>query len=152
MDRRCQQRARRWRKLARGGTRSVERVRYYPVACPSPPNHAVAEKQMRAGGGMVSVELKATRSPRPLAVCSSFGVLSLAEASAASRASSTIRRAMAHASIPAEERRRSGLQDGLIRLSVGIEEPEDLIADLDQALRKLPVRAREETMLRALSL
>lgn len=112
----------------------VDRV-YYP-GLPSHPNHAVAKKQMRAGGGMVSVELKATVA-QAKKVCSSFGVFSLAESLGGVESLVDHPASMTHASIPAEERRRSGLQDGLIRLSVGIEEPEDLIADLDQAMRKL---------------
>jgi len=112
----------------------VERV-YYP-GLPSHPNHAIAKKQMRAGGGMVSVELKATVA-QAKKVCSSFGVFSLAESLGGVESLVDHPASMTHASIPAEERRRTGLQDGLIRLSVGIEDGSDLIADLDQALRKL---------------
>jgi len=112
----------------------VERV-YYP-GLPSHPNHAIARKQMRAGGGMVSVELKATVA-QAKKVCSSFGVFSLAESLGGVESLVDHPASMTHASIPAEERRRTGLQDGLIRLSVGIEDGSDLIADLDQALRKL---------------
>ena len=112
----------------------VDRV-YYP-GLPSHPNHAIAKKQMRAGGGMVSVELKATVA-QAKKVCSSFGVFSLAESLGGVESLVDHPASMTHASIPAEERRRTGLQDGLIRLSVGIEDADDLIADLDQALRKL---------------
>ncbi|MBL8750525.1 MAG: cystathionine gamma-synthase [Planctomycetes bacterium] len=111
----------------------VERV-IYP-GLPSHPNHALAKKQMRAGGGMVSVELKASVA-QAKKVCSSFQVFSLAESLGGVESLVDHPASMTHASIPAEERRRTGLQDGLIRLSVGIEDVGDLIADLDRALQK----------------
>ena len=100
------------------------------------PNYAIAKRQMRAGGGMVSVELKATVA-QAKKVCSSFGVFSLAESLGGVESLVDHPASMTHASIPAAERRLAGLQDGLIRLSVGIEDADDLIADLDQALRRL---------------
>jgi cystathionine gamma-lyase len=112
----------------------VERV-IYP-GLPSHPNHAIAKQQMRAGGGMVSVELKASVE-QAKQVCSSFGVFSLAESLGGVESLIDHPASMTHASIPAEERRRAGLQDGLIRLSVGIEDRDDLIADLDHAMRSL---------------
>jgi cystathionine gamma-lyase len=112
----------------------VDRV-YFP-GLPSHPNHAIAKKQMRAGGGMVSVELKATVA-QAKKVCSSFAVFSLAESLGGVESLVDHPASMTHASIPAADRRKAGLEDGLIRLSVGIEDADDLIADLDQALRKL---------------
>jgi cystathionine beta-lyase/cystathionine gamma-synthase len=117
-----------------GNDPRVERV-YYP-GLPSHANHAVAMRQMRAGGGMVSVELKATVE-QAKQVCSSFSVFSLAESLGGVESLIDHPASMTHASIPAEERRRAGLQDGLIRLSVGIEDQADLIADIDSALRRL---------------
>jgi len=110
----------------------VARV-FYP-GLPSHPNHATAKKQMTAFGGMVSVELKATVE-QAKQVCSSFHVFSLAESLGGVESLVDHPASMTHASIPAEERRRAGLEDGLIRLSVGVEDAADLIADLDQALR-----------------
>jgi cystathionine gamma-lyase len=107
----------------------------YP-GLPSHPQHALAKRQMRAFGGMVSVELKATVE-QAKRVASSFQVFSLAESLGGVESLVDHPASMTHASIPAEERRKTGLQDGLIRLSVGIEDAEDLIADLDQALRQL---------------
>ncbi len=107
----------------------------YP-GLPSHGNHAIARRQMRAGGGMVSVELRATVA-QAKRVCSSFGVFSLAESLGGVESLVDHPASMTHASIPREDRRRAGLEDGLIRLSVGIEDADDLIADLDQALRKL---------------
>jgi cystathionine beta-lyase/cystathionine gamma-synthase len=112
----------------------VERI-YFP-GLPSHPNHAIAKKQMRAGGGMVSVELKATVA-QAKKVCSSFSVFSLAESLGGVESLVDHPASMTHASIPAADRRKAGLQDGLIRLSVGIEDADDLIADIDTALRKL---------------
>ena len=107
----------------------------YP-GLPSHPNHAVCKRQMRAGGGMVSVELKATVA-QAKKVGSSFSVFSLAESLGGVESLVDHPASMTHASIPPEDRRRAGLEDGLIRLSVGIEDADDLVADLDQALRKL---------------
>ena len=112
----------------------VERV-LYPWL-PSHPNHRIAKQQMRGGGGMVSVELKATVA-QAKKVCSSFHVFSLAESLGGVESLVDHPASMTHASIPAAERRAAGLQDGLIRLSCGIEDADDLIADLDQAMRKL---------------
>jgi cystathionine gamma-lyase len=104
----------------------------YP-GLPSHPNHDLARRQMKSGGGMVSVELKATVE-QATKVCSSFHVFSLAESLGGVESLVDHPASMTHASIPAAERRRAGLDDGLIRLSVGIESAEDLIADLDRAL------------------
>jgi cystathionine beta-lyase/cystathionine gamma-synthase len=82
---------------------------------------------------MVSVELKATVD-QAMKVCSSFQVFSLAESLGGVESLVDHPASMTHASIPAAERRRAGLDDGLIRLSVGIEAAEDLIHDLDRAI------------------
>jgi cystathionine gamma-lyase len=110
----------------------VARVFYPGLA--SHPHHAIAKKQMRHGGGMVSFELKATVE-QSKKVCSSFRVFSLAESLGGVESLVDHPASMTHASIPAAERRRAGLEDGLIRLSVGIEDADDLIADLEQAIR-----------------
>ena len=131
MDRHCQSALAVARWLERHP--KVERV-HYPWL-PSHPNHAVAKKQMRAGGGMVSVELKASVA-EAMAVCSSFRVFSLAESLGGVESLVDHPASMTHASIPAATRRASGLQDGLIRLSVGIEDEADLIADVLRALEE----------------
>lgn len=102
----------------------------------SHPNFAIAKKQMKAGGGMVSVELKATVA-QAKKVASSLRVFSLAESLGGVESLVDHPASMTHASIPAAERKLAGLEDGLIRLSVGIEDVTDLIADLDQAMRRL---------------
>jgi cystathionine gamma-lyase len=109
----------------------VKRV-YYP-GLESHPQHALAQKQMRAFGGMISAELKGTLDDarRFLERCRLFalaeslgGVESLIEHPAI----------MTHGSVPPEVRASLGIGDTLVRLSVGIEEPDDLIADLGAAL------------------
>jgi cystathionine beta-lyase/cystathionine gamma-synthase len=132
MDRHCQSALAVARWLERHP--KVERV-HYPWL-PSHPNHAVAKKQMRAGGGMVSVELRASVA-EAMTVCSSFRVFSLAESLGGVESLVDHPASMTHASIPAETRRAAGLQDGLIRLSVGIEDEADLLGDLEQALARL---------------
>ncbi|MFT7537545.1 MAG: cystathionine gamma-lyase [Hyphomicrobiaceae bacterium] len=101
----------------------------------SHPQHELVKRQMRKGGGMVSVELKASVE-QAKQVCSSFGVFSLAESLGGVESLVDHPASMTHASIPAAERRAAGLEDGLIRLSVGVEDGDDLIADLDQAIAR----------------
>jgi cystathionine gamma-lyase len=112
------------------GDARVERV-HYP-GLPSHPQHALAMRQMRMGGGMVSFELKASVD-KAMRVASSLRIFALAESLGGVESLVDHPASMTHASIPAEERRKSGLQDGLIRLSVGIEDEADLIADLERA-------------------
>ena len=109
----------------------VRRVFYPGLA--SHPQHALAKKQMRAFGGMISAELHGTLDDarRFLERCQLFalaeslgGVESLIEHPAL----------MTHGSVPADVRAALGISDTLVRLSVGIEDPDDLIADLDAAL------------------
>jgi cystathionine gamma-lyase len=98
------------------------------------PQHALAQRQMRCFGGMVSVVLRGgeTRARRMLERCQLF---TLAESLGGVESLIEHPGLMTHASIPAEQRRRLGIDDGLVRLSVGIEDVADLIADLDQAMR-----------------
>ncbi len=97
-------------------------------------NHAVAAKQMRGFGGMISFTLKGDNMADATRVLSSTKVFSLAESLGGVESLSGHPASMTHASIPREERLRNGLADTLIRLSVGLEDADDLIADLDQAL------------------
>ncbi len=112
----------------------VEQVHYPWLR--SHPNHKVARRQMRAGGGMVSVELKASVAKAKRFV-SQLRVFSLAESLGGVESLVDHPASMTHASIPAATRRAAGLGDGLIRLSVGIEDPEDLQRDLATALARL---------------
>jgi cystathionine beta-lyase len=110
----------------------VEKV-YWP-GFENHPNHAVAAKQMRDFGGMISFVLKGDRQEDAVAVLEKFKYFTLAESLGGVESLSGHPATMTHASIPAEQRRKSGLSDSLIRLSVGIEDAEDLIEDLAQAI------------------
>ncbi len=98
------------------------------------PNHAVAKKQMRGFGGMISFTLKDDSMDAALKVLSGTQLFSLAESLGGVESLIGHPASMTHASIPREERMKNGLVDSLIRLSVGIEDAEDLINDLKQAI------------------
>jgi cystathionine beta-lyase/cystathionine gamma-synthase len=103
----------------------------YP-GLPSHPQHELAKRQMSGFGGMISVELGT--KDRADAVLRKVRVFSLAESLGGVESLISNPASMTHASVPAERRAQLGLSDGLIRLSVGVEDVGDLIADLDQAL------------------
>ena len=98
------------------------------------PNHAVAARQMRDFGGMISFVLKGDKKEVAIAVLEKFQLFTLAESLGGVESLSGHPATMTHASIPPEQRRKAGLSDSLIRLSVGIEDAEDLIEDLAQAI------------------
>lgn len=98
------------------------------------PNHNIAAKQMRGYGGMISFTLKGDKMEDAMKVLSSTKLFSLAESLGGVESLIGHPASMTHASIPAEERAKRGLSDSLIRLSVGIEDVNDLIADLEQAI------------------
>ena len=103
----------------------------YP-GLPSHPQHELAKRQMTGFGGMISVELD-TRD-RAAAVLKKVKVFSLAESLGGVESLISHPSSMTHASVEPERRAVLGLSDGLIRLSCGVEDVNDLIADLDQAL------------------
>lgn len=109
----------------------VKRV-YYPGLA-THPEHALAKKQMSNFGGIVSVEFDLSIE-KAKKLISSFKVFSLAESLGGVESLVDHPASMTHASIPKEEREKSGLCDGLVRFSVGIEDAEDLIDDLKQQL------------------
>jgi cystathionine beta-lyase/cystathionine gamma-synthase len=98
------------------------------------PGHAVAKKQMRDFGGMISFELKDDSVEEARRVLSSTHLFSLAESLGGVESLINHPASMTHASIPREERIKNGLSDSLIRLSVGIEDADDLIEDLQKAI------------------
>ncbi len=98
------------------------------------PNYAIAKKQMRGFGGMMSFTLKDDSVETAKKLLSSTKVFSLAESLGGVESLINHPATMTHASIPREERLKNGLTDSLIRLSVGIEDVEDLIDDLNQAI------------------
>jgi cystathionine gamma-lyase len=101
---------------------------------PSHPNHEIAKKQMSGFGGMLSFTLKDDSVETALKVLEKFELFSLAESLGGVESLCGHPASMTHASIPKEEREKAGLKDSLIRLSIGIEDADDLIADLAQAL------------------
>ncbi|HMW65917.1 MAG TPA: cystathionine gamma-synthase [Chitinophagaceae bacterium] len=98
------------------------------------PGHEVAKKQMKAFGGMISFELKNDSVEEAKRVLSSTHLFSLAESLGGVESLINHPASMTHASIPREERIKNGLSDSLIRLSVGIEDGDDLIEDLNKAI------------------
>lgn len=98
------------------------------------PNHEIAKKQMRDFGGMISFALKDKSIDNTFKLAGSFKVFSLAESLGGVESLINHPATMTHASIPKEEREKAGVTDSLLRLSVGVEDIEDLIADLKQAL------------------
>lgn len=97
------------------------------------PGHAIAAAQMDGFSGMVSFEVKGAMA-QARRIVSALKVFKIAESLGGVESLVELPAIMTHASIPKEERIKAGLEDGLIRLSVGIEDAEDLIADLQQAL------------------
>lgn len=112
----------------------VEKV-YWP-GFPDHPNHDIAKKQMRDFGGMLSFTLKNDSLENATKLMESVELFSLAESLGGVESLINHPASMTHASIPKEERIKNGLSDSLIRLSIGVEDVDDLISDLDQALMK----------------
>lgn len=98
------------------------------------PAYAIAKKQMRGFGGMMSFTLKDDSLERAMKLLSSTKLFALAESLGGVESLINHPASMTHASIPREERIKNGLSDSLIRLSVGIEDADDLIEDLTQCL------------------
>jgi cystathionine beta-lyase/cystathionine gamma-synthase len=98
------------------------------------PNHDIAQKQMRDYGGMISFDLIGNRLEDALKLLKKLKVFSLAESLGGVESLCGHPATMTHAAIPKEEREKIGVVDSLIRLSVGVEDAEDLIKDLEQAL------------------
>lgn len=98
------------------------------------PNHEIAKKQMRGFGGMISFSLKGNDMKDAHAIMEKFKVFTLAESLGGVESLTCHPVTMTHAAIPKEIREDAGIVDSLIRLSVGVEDAEDLINDLKQAL------------------
>ncbi len=101
------------------------------------PNHAIAKKQMKDFGGMLSFTLKDDSLEKAIKLMESFELFSLAESLGGVESLVNHPASMTHASIPKEERAKSGLVDSLIRLSIGVEDVEDLLEDLTLALSRV---------------
>ena len=111
----------------------VARVSYPGLA--SHPQHAIAAAQMSGFSGMLSFELEGGLEAGRT-VMNAVALCGLAESLGAVETMITHPATMTHAEVPAEDRKARGLTDGLVRLSVGIEDVEDIVADLEQALAK----------------
>jgi cystathionine beta-lyase len=121
-------------KIARWLTKHpVVKSVYYP-GLESHPNYEVAKKQMRGFSGMVSFTLNEDTLEAAHRIVAKCELFSLAESLGGVESLIGHPATMTHASIPSEVRRKSGVVDSLIRLSVGVEDVDDLIADLEQAL------------------
>jgi cystathionine beta-lyase/cystathionine gamma-synthase len=113
--------------------RKVKKVNYPGLV--SHPQHWLAKKQMRGFGGMISFDLGSLEKARKF--LKSVRLCALAESLGGVESLISHPATMTHASVPPEERQRIGVTDGLVRISVGIEDLEDIIADLKQALSKI---------------
>ncbi len=108
----------------------VEKV-FYP-GLTSHPQHELAKKQMRGFGGMVTLEMGSIEKAKKF--LDNVKIFALAESLGGVESLISHPVSMTHASVPKEERLKFGLTDGIVRLSVGIEDIEDLIKDLENAL------------------
>ncbi|GAK95691.1 cystathionine gamma-lyase [Nonlabens tegetincola] len=112
----------------------VDKV-YWP-GLKSHPNHEIASSQMRDFGGMISFSTKNDTKGSALTILENLHLFTLAESLGGIESLAGHPVTMTHGSIPKEEREKTGVVDSLIRLSIGIEDVEDLIKDLEQALEK----------------
>ena len=121
-------------KIARflKGSARIDKV-YWP-GFEDHPNHSIAKQQMRGFGGMISFTLKGNNLADALAIVKKVSLFALAESLGGVESLIGHPATMTHASIPKEVREKSGVVDSLIRLSVGVEDVDDLIDDLKQAL------------------
>lgn len=126
---------------------AVEKVFYPGLA--SHRGHELAKKQSKGFGGIISFTLKDDTAEAATAFVTSTKYFKLAESLGGIKSLLCHPAAMTHKSIPAEKRRAAGVSDSLVRLSVGLEDTEDLLADLEQAFTKLPVHAGEGSVLSA---
>jgi cystathionine beta-lyase/cystathionine gamma-synthase len=107
----------------------------YP-GLPSHPQHALAKKQMRGFGGLISFALGSLDNARTL--LNHVRLIALAESLGGVESLISHPASMTHASVPPELRQQIGVTDDLVRISVGIEDVDDLKEDLDQALARIP--------------
>ncbi|MFN3414540.1 MAG: trans-sulfuration enzyme family protein, partial [Thermoanaerobaculum sp.] len=110
-------------------------VRVYYPGLASHPQHELAKRQQRGFGAMVAFDVGSLQAAKT--VCNALELFTLAESLGGVESLVSHPATMTHASVPKEEREKLGITDGLLRLSVGIEDPEDLLADVQQALAKV---------------
>lgn len=115
---------------------AVDKV-FYP-GLPSHPGHELAKQQSKGFGGIISFTLKEDTTEAATAFVTATRYFKLAESLGGIKSLLCHPAAMTHKSIPVDKRKAAGVSDSLIRLSVGLEETSDLLADLEQAFTKLP--------------
>jgi len=111
----------------------VDKV-FYP-GLPDHPFHDIAKKQMNGFGGMVSFTFKSGKKEDAIKFLEKLKVFTLAESLGGVESLANHPALMTHASIPEDKRLEVGITDDLVRLSVGVEDIDDLLADLEQAFR-----------------
>ncbi len=114
---------------------AVDKV-FYP-GLKTHPNHAIAKKQSKGFGGIVSFTLKEDTEEAAVQFVTQTQLFKLAESLGGIKSLVSHPANMTHKSIPAEKRRAAGVQDSLVRLSIGLEDAEDLVADLERAFRQV---------------
>src|SRR5256885_3814134 len=130
------------RRIAEWLVEQVGPERVYYAGLPTHPQHDLAKRQMTGFGGMISVELD-TRE-RAAHLLGRIKVFSLAESLGGARALNSHPASMTHASVPREMRAKLGITDGLVRLSCGVEDIEDLLADLERGFADIPKARRSK--------
>lgn len=129
---------------------AVDKV-FYP-GLPSHPNHSIAAKQASGFGGIVSFTLKDDTAEAATAFVTATRYFKLAESLGGVKSLLCHPAQMTHKSIPAERRKLAGVSDSLIRLSVGLEEIEDLLTDIEQAFQKTAVTTNSHSKINSLTL
>ena len=124
------------RRIAEWLVERLGRERVYYAGLPSHPQHELAKRQMTGFGGMISIEL-GTRE-RAAHLLGRVKVFALAESLGGVESLISHPASMTHASVPPEMRAKLGITEGLVRLSCGVEDVEDLLADLERGFDALP--------------
>jgi cystathionine beta-lyase/cystathionine gamma-synthase len=124
------------RRIAAWLVEQLAPERVYYAGLPSHPQHDLAKRQMSGFGGMISIELD-TRE-RAAHLLGRVKVFSLAESLGGVESLISHPASMTHASVPPDMRSKLGITDGLVRLSCGVEEVEDLLADLERGFEDMP--------------
>ena len=122
---------------------AVDKV-FYP-GLKTHPNHEVAKKQSKGFGGIVSFTLKTDTEEAAIQFVTQTQLFKLAESLGGIKSLVSHPANMTHKSIPADKRRAAGVKDSLIRLSIGLEDAEDLINDIDQTFQKIKQSSKEHT-------
>jgi cystathionine beta-lyase/cystathionine gamma-synthase len=122
------------RRVAEWLSGRPEVVKLYYPGLPTHPQHELARRQMTGFGGMISIDLGDALRARRFVECTRIFALAESLGGVESLIGHPV--TMTHASVPVAMRQRMGLTDSLVRLSCGIEDAEDLIADLEQAFER----------------